>query len=77
MSVEEFFEAYVELKDIRAIHKVLEEYYPDYLPALFHALEVNHYSACNMLIARRKLIDDYCTWLFDVLSKVEDRISFD
>ncbi|MBQ3450331.1 MAG: DUF4422 domain-containing protein, partial [Synergistaceae bacterium] len=77
ISVEEFFEAYVELKDIRAIHKVLEEYYPDYLPALFHALEVNHYSACNMLIARRKLIDDYCTWLFDVLSKVEDRISFD
>lgn len=23
------------------------------------------------------MIDDYCTWLFDVLSKVEDRISFD
>ncbi|MBR3223996.1 MAG: DUF4422 domain-containing protein [Atopobiaceae bacterium] len=31
----------------------------------------------NMMIMRREVLDPYCTWLFDVLSSAEERISFD
>ena len=30
----------------------------------------------NMFISNRKFVDDYCTWLFDILFEVEKKINF-
>ena len=68
---------YVYWKDIQAMYSVIREYYPDYLPSLKHILSLEHISYCNVFIARREFTHEYCTWLFDVLGKIEDRISFD
>ena len=41
-----------------------------------HEIFASEYlSYCNMFIAKREFVNDYCEWLFDVLAKVEGRIS--
>lgn len=32
---------------------------------------------CNMAIMRKEILDEYCTWLFQSLFKIESRISFE
>ncbi len=32
------------------------------------------YSPCNMLIAKKEVLDELCTWLFPILFKVTDKI---
>lgn len=36
-----------------------------------------HLSYCNMFIARHDFVDGYCSWMFDVMGKLEGRISLD
>ena len=31
---------------------------------------------CNMFIAKKELIDEYCEWLFNILSELDNRIDF-
>ncbi len=66
---------FVYLKDIRIMRGVIHEYYPNYSESLEHIFSLKHISYCNMFIARRNFVDDYCTWLFDVLGKMEGRVS--
>lgn len=52
----------------------LMEYFEVYLPEEFEAakafFEGNLYSPCNMLIARREILDRLCSWLFPILDAV-------
>lgn len=64
-------------KDIRELYRVIEEKYPDYLSSLEYTFSQNHYSPCNVFISSRKFVDEYCTWLFDVLGEVEKRTSLE
>lgn len=61
-------------KDLIETERVVSEKYPDYAP-LFHKMvhEKETYFA-NMMICSKKLYDDYCTWLFDILFEVQRRI---
>ena len=54
--------------------KIIEEKYPQYLEE-FEKLH-NRTSAhmFNMFIMKKELLDQYCTWLFDILSELEKRI---
>ncbi len=76
MNIFEIFKYHVDLEELHAIINVFEEYFPDYLQAFFDVVEANHISQCNMFIARREFTKGYCEWLFDILAKIEDRISF-
>lgn len=60
---------------INIMRKVIRDYWPDYLPALHEVFDGESMSVCNMFIAGRKVTDEYCEWLFAVLSKFEDMIS--
>lgn len=77
LNILEVFSAYVQLQDLHTIYEIFEDYYSDYLPALEHVLGSKRFSQCNMFIARRDFVNKYCTWLFDVLARIEERISFD
>lgn len=65
------------LEDIRTLCAVIREEHPSYTEALHAVLRSTHISYCNIFIARRVFVRDYCTWLFDVLGRVEERICAD
>ena len=51
--------------------KVVAKLYPSYLPALRTVYNQRWGYMWNMMIMRRKDIEDYCTWLFDILFTTE------
>ena len=61
-------------KDLVETERVVSEKYPEYA-ALFHDMvhKKETYFA-NMMICSKQLYDEYCTWLFDILFEVQQRI---
>lgn len=55
--------------------EILGEIHPDeYERAVEYFRENTLYSPCNMLIARKKVLDDYCAWIFPLIFKLNDQI---
>ena len=54
---------------------IIGELYPEdkYKPEDYF-IHTNLYSPCNMLIARKEIFDDYCSWLFPILIELNNRI---
>jgi len=77
LNVQEDLKKYCYWKDIKELCDVIKIYYPDYLQSLHEIFDSEHISYCNMFIARREFVNDYCEWLFGVLAKVEERISLE
>jgi hypothetical protein len=56
--------------------QIILEKYPDYKISIDKYFEnENILYLCNMFIAPKKWVDKYCTWLFDILFEVENRIT--
>ncbi len=54
---------------------ILKKHHPDdYDDAIRFFKESNLYSPCNMIIAKREVILEYCEWLFPVLLDLNDSI---
>ena len=51
-----------------------EEHPEDYEDAVSFFKECSIYSPCNMLIAKREVLDEYCEWLFPILLKLSEKI---
>jgi len=60
-------------EDLQITYNVLKEKYPEYLEIYDKVLDGNWSYLTNMLIAPKKIFDDYCEWLFDILFEVEKR----
>ena len=60
-------------KDLKTTRDVLQEYYPEYVDYWDKMLSSNNGYLANMMICHSNIFDNYCEWLFDVLSKVECR----
>ena len=58
------------------LRDVLSERCPEYLPAFDAHMRERSAHICNMIIARRDVVDDYLSWLFPVLREAERRIDF-
>ena len=54
---------------------IVGQLYPDYLADFDATFARCEGSYLNMLVARREVFDAYCTWLFDVLFQLADRIA--
>lgn len=54
--------------------KILESKYPDYLNAFDRLKTRSSAHMFNMFIFPRPLLDSYCTWLFDILFELENRL---
>ena len=61
-------------KDLDITRDVIIEKYPDYVDFFdeYCNLKEGHY--LNMMICKKRLFDDYCKWLFDILFEVEKRV---
>ncbi len=62
--------------DVIELENIIGDLYPEYLEDYkFVINEENHYFPYNMIIAKKKIFDDYSKWLFDILFEFEKRIS--
>lgn len=61
-------------EDLTVTRAVLEEKYPDYLPAYDTIMKRTDGYRFNMCIMKRDLMNNYCQWLFDILFEVEKRL---
>ena len=61
--------------DLDTTRDILSEKYPTYLPAFDDCMKRTVGHRFNMFIMRRDLLDEYCTWLFDILFTLESRLN--
>lgn len=61
-------------KDIDLVRTILTEQYPDYVKAFDEAMGKTKGHRFNMLVMRKDLLEQYCTWLFDILARAEQKI---
>lgn len=57
--------------------KVILEKYQEYLPAFDKVMESRSGHMFNMFIMKKKLMDQYCAWLFDILFELEEQIDIE
>lgn len=57
-----------------AMREVLIEDYPDYMPAFNKVMKRTWAHMFNMFIMKKEPLNGYCTFMYDVLEKVEQRI---
>ena len=61
-------------EDLDETRRILEERHPDFLPAFDAVMKSTSGHRFNMMVMKRPLLDDYCAWLFGVLSELERRL---
>lgn len=54
--------------------EVIKSHYPDYLPFFDEQMKNRSLHIYNMFIMRKDLFDNYCSFLFGVLEKVEEEL---
>lgn len=55
--------------------RIIEELYPDYIPSFDKVVNRTWGHMFNMMIMKRGMLNDYCTWLFAILFELEKRVS--
>lgn len=64
--------------DLVQLYFVIRKLHPFYVDAFKEVfLRSSSFSPFNMIICKKKLLDDYSRWLFSILRELEDRIDFD
>ena len=66
------------LQDMNKVLIVCSQLFPDIFPVFLEELTCStiiHY--CNLLICSKKIFDEYCSFIFSILFKVEKMIDFD
>ena len=64
------------INDLDVVIDVIKQDYPQYSEACDKILKNNECYFCNMFIMKKDIFNEYCTWLFDILQKVEQRINY-
>lgn len=62
------------IEDLLICRNVIDRLYPSYLTDFDKCMRSKSISAYNMFICSKKIIDDYCEWLFPILFEAEKLI---
>lgn len=60
-------------KDIDTTEKIIQEKKPQYINAFTKVMKRTWAHMFNMFVMRKDYLNEYCTWLFDVLQELENR----
>lgn len=63
------------IKELDTAKEVMIEKYPEYKDAYDKAIHRTWGYMFNMMILSKDLLDEYCTWLFDILFEMTDRLN--
>lgn len=61
-------------QDLAMTREILRQNYPEYLTAYDNVMSRTKGHRFNMFLMRRSLLDEYCSWLFNVLFALEERL---
>lgn len=61
-------------EDWMEMKKILLEEFPEYEEAVKEVFSNNALIPYNMFIAEKKICDDYCSWLFPIMDKLEEHV---
>ena len=63
---------YLSNSEWNAVLQALEELQPDYAKAFQDILKQGYFYNYNVILAKKDVLDDYCSWLFPLLFRIED-----
>lgn len=69
--IEEHHKRYLADTDWKALLTALEELQPEYARAFPDILRQQYLYNYNIILARKEVLADYCSWLFPILERVE------
>lgn len=61
-------------KDYEVLEEVIRQIEPDYVETFQKVSKGHSTYLYNMFIAKKEILNDYCEWLFRILSEVEKRV---
>lgn len=61
-------------QDLDVTRCIISEFWPSYLEAFDSCMTRTHGHRFNMFIMKYDLFDSYCSWLFDILFKLEEKL---
>ena len=61
-------------KDWLELEKTVKKLFPEYAETLETVKNDTQISSCNMFIAHKSFVDAYCTWLFEILFDLHNRL---
>ena len=77
-TVSQFYSDIHNGQDLKLTREVIKEVAPDYLKDFDKVLNHTHYFYYgNMMICKKYVLDNYCEWLFNILSNLEPKINID
>lgn len=59
------------LKDINLALNIIRDYYPEYVETAKDFMSSNRMYSCMQFVMKKELFNEYMTWLFDILFKLE------
>lgn len=62
------------IEPLEETRKIIEKKYPDYLKEFDQLHKRTSAHMFNMFIMKKEYLNEYCTWLFDILFELEKRI---
>lgn len=70
--ISEHYTRYLKEEDWQAMLQALTELQPEYRKNFDSVFVQSYFYNYNMLIARKEILADYCTWLFPILERTEE-----
>lgn len=61
-------------RDLDEAERILAELYPEYSEAFTKVMGRTRLHILNMFVMKKTLFDEYCSWMFNILFKLEKRI---
>lgn len=62
------------VEPLAEVGKIIDEFYPEYSKEFARLKTRKSAHIFNMFVMKRDVFDRYCTWLFDILFKLKDRV---
>ncbi len=75
--IENIYDHYAHTLYVETLDKtkeIIEKKYPEYSPAFDRCMKRTYMHAFNMFIMKKDKLDEYCSWLFDILFELEDEL---
>lgn len=76
LSIYDYYKQKHVINDLNIVIDIIKRDYPQYTEACDKTLKNNECYFCNMFIMKKNIFNEYCSWLFDILQKVETKIDY-